>query len=121
MIELIPAGQFSFVPRTGEPGWQLKEGGSGRGSLPLDGEAFTIGRAPDCRLVLPDSEELQRTTSRWHCHFSLRDGRWLVADGSLSAVPETGGAKPSVTGTFLNDRRIWRPETVKAGDTLRVG
>ncbi len=121
MLQLIAAGTCSFAREGEPPRWRLIEGASGKTALPLREAPFDIGRSSDCALVLPDSEELCRTTSRWHCHLLQREGSWVVCDGSIKAVPETGQPKPSISGTFLNGRRLWRPETIKAGDVLSIG
>ncbi|MCX5796248.1 MAG: FHA domain-containing protein [Elusimicrobia bacterium] len=119
MLELVASGSCSFVSQ-GER-WRLKAGDQGQRSLPLRKAPFAVGRAPDCQLVLPDSEALCRTTSRWHCHFLQSEGGWVVADGSLKPLPGTGQPRPSVSGTFLNGSRLWRPAPLKPGDVLAVG
>jgi adenylate cyclase len=121
VLQLIAAGPFSFVQQEDPPRWLLREGDAGKRSLPLREAPFAIGRSADCQLVLPDSEALQRATSRWHCHLLQREDGWVLADGSLKPVPETGQSKPSISGTFLNGSRLWRPEPLKAGDVLAVG
>ncbi|MBI5239052.1 MAG: FHA domain-containing protein [Elusimicrobia bacterium] len=121
MLQFIAAGPFSFVREGDPPRWCLREGDAGKRALPLRDAPFAIGRSSDCQLVLPDSEALCRTTSRWHCHLLQREGSWVVCDGSLKPVPETGQSKPSISGTFLNGNRLWRPEPLKPGDVLAVG
>ncbi|HAM36392.1 MAG TPA: hypothetical protein DEB40_05975 [Elusimicrobia bacterium] len=121
MLQLLAGDSFSFVWQDKRNCWILEEGGAGKKVLPLRQSPFSIGRAPDCQLILPNSEALCRTTSRWHCHLLQREDRWLVMDGSLNPVPETGQPKPSISGTFLNDRRLWNPESIKPGDALKIG
>jgi adenylate cyclase len=121
VLQLIAAGPFSFAREGEPPRWRLLEASSGKTTLPLREAPFAIGRSSDCQLVLPDSEALCRTTSRWHCHLLQREGSWAVCDGSLKPVPETGQPKPSISGTFLNGRRLWKTETLKAGDVLAIG
>lgn len=82
---------------------------------------FLIGRARDCHLVLPESEELRALTSRWHCHLLLQDGAPHVVDGSLGPVPGSAAPKPSNTGTRVNGRLIAGPTPLKDGDELEVG
>lgn len=101
--------------------WQIQPDALGQRSLPLKEGTFQIGRSEDCELVLPHSEELCQTTSRWHCYLTEESGRWTVTDGSLAAVPETGKPKPSISGTFLNERRVWQSAPLVAGDLLRLG
>ena len=72
MLQLIAAGPFSFAREEDPPRWRLQEGAGGETALPLSAAPFEIGRSSDCALVLPDSEELCRTTSRWHCHLLRR-------------------------------------------------
>lgn len=119
MLELVAGDSCSFACR--EERWFLQKGDGGRRSLPLRKGPFAVGRAPDCQLVLPDSEAFCRTTSRWHCHLLQNEGGWAVADGSLKPMPDTGQPKPSISGTFLNGSRLWRPAPVKPGDVLVVG
>ena len=65
---------------------------------------FTVGREPDCDLVIPDV-----TVSRRHANLTLHDGRWLLSDlGSMN-------------GTRCNGWRISSPVPVRAGDRLTFG
>jgi adenylate cyclase len=121
VLQLVAGESFSFVWREDLKRWLLQEGRAGLRSLPLRDSPFKVGRAPDCGLVLPDSEALCRLTSRWHCHFIQDSGGWTVRDGSFDPVPETGQLKPSISGTFRNGRRLWAPEALAQGDSLKVG
>ncbi len=121
MLQLIAGGAFSFVAQEHGKGWLLKDGKEGHKSLTLRESPFTIGRAPACQLILPDSEALCFMTSLWHCHLLSQEGGWSAMDGSAKPVPDTGKPKPSISGTYLNGRRLWRPEPLKAGDSLCVG
>ncbi|MEK7859213.1 MAG: adenylate/guanylate cyclase domain-containing protein [Elusimicrobiota bacterium] len=121
MIELAAGAGFSFVWRADAGRWLLEEGEAGKKALPVSGGPFRVGRSPDCELVLPHSEELCLTTSRWHCYLVEAEGRWLINDGSLNAVPETGLPKPSISGTFLNGRRLWQSAALQEGDLIRIG
>ena len=116
MIELAGAG-FSFVWRPDAGRWHNHgEGEAGKKAAGVR-RPFQVG-APGLRLVLP---ELCLTTSRWHCYLVEAEGRWLINDGSLNAVPETGLPKPSISGTFLNGRRLWQSAELQAGDLIRIG
>jgi adenylate cyclase len=121
VLQLVAGGPFSFVRQDVPLRWLLRENDQGPRAVPLRQAPFAVGRSADCQLVLPDSEDLCRTTSRWHCHLLQKGGGWLVADGSLQPLPETGQPKPSISGTFLNGNRLWRPEPIKPGDVLVVG
>lgn len=72
--------------------------------LPLaNGLVLTIGRAPECHLMLPDSE-----VSRRHCTVTVQDGKVSVADLG------------SINGTLVNERRAQRAD-VRHGDVVTIG
>jgi hypothetical protein len=72
--------------------------------LPLaNGLALTVGRAPECHLMLPDSE-----VSRRHCTVTVQDGKVSVLDLG------------SINGTLVNERRAQRAD-VRHGDVVTVG
>jgi S1-C subfamily serine protease len=73
--------------------------------LEVDAEQrFVIGRDEACNLVLDDGK-----VSRRHAYLQEVDGRVEVGDLGSS------------NGTFVNGRRIERPVTLAAGDSLRIG
>ncbi len=72
-------------------------------------------------MILPDSEELCKTTSRWHCYITEKEGKYFITDGSFDIVPETAAKKPSVSGTSRNGQKITGPEELKQGDSLAIG
>ncbi|MBI4801630.1 MAG: FHA domain-containing protein [Elusimicrobia bacterium] len=80
-----------------------------------------IGRALDCRLILPDSAQLRKTTSRWQCYITEDAGRYFIGDGSFDAVPETGLKKSSVGGTLRNGASVTEPQELFPGDTISLG
>ncbi len=122
MIQLAARGSASFFWKPEACHWALEPGGTGAAAVPVLATPFAIGRAHDCQLVLPHSLELAKVTSRWHCYIMGEGGAALaLQDGSLATVPETGRAKPSVSGTLINGRRLEGPTPLKAGDTIRVG
>ncbi len=67
-------------------------------------ERFVIGRDQACNLALDDGK-----VSRRHAYLQEVDGRVEVGDLGSS------------NGTFVNGRRIERPVTLAAGDSLRIG
>jgi hypothetical protein len=64
----------------------------------------TIGRSPECEIFLDDV-----TVSRKHAV--------LVQAGAGFTIEDQG----SLNGTFLNRRRIERPEPLEDGDELQIG
>lgn len=72
-------------------------------TVPL-GEGITIGRAPDCELILDDD------------YVSTRHAR-IVRTPPGWAVEDLG----STNGTFVNNERIAVQTPFNVGDTLRIG
>lgn len=73
--------------------------------FPADGQArFTIGRDPDCDLVLADI-----SVSRWHAGLARGTNEWLLTDLG------------STNGTRLNGWRIRDPVPVRCGDRVSFG
>lgn len=72
--------------------------------LPLGTTTITIGRAPDCTLVISDDY-----ASSHHCRIYPAEGRWLVDDGG------------STNGTWIDRSRITGPTVLEVGAPLRVG
>jgi adenylate cyclase len=121
MMKLSIIGAHSFESYSTDR-WRLRQdAGSGAPTIEISASSFVIGRAKDCDLVLPESEALRSTTSRWHCHLQQARGVWTVADGGTEAHPDTGRTKPSISGTRVNGKRISASTALKAGDTLEVG
>ena len=122
MIQLTVTDQSLFFQWIQQPPqWLLKGIETGQKTALVRELPFVIGRALNCHLVLPDSKELRKTTSRWQCYITEQSGRYFIADGSFEPLPETGVKKPSVCGTFHNGRRINEPEPIAPGDTISVG
>ena len=70
----------------------------------LDGPVTTLGRAPECDLVL----EIDNV-SRQHCTIHAREDGHLVRDGG------------STNGTFVNDEEVDGERLLRAGDFVRLG
>lgn len=119
-MRLEPLDGPALAPTDGGR-WRLTETPPGEAACEPGVSPFVIGRAPDCHLVLPESEALRAQTSRWHCHLVLEDGVWSVRDGGASPQPDTGRPKPSLTGTRVNGRRVSGAVPLKPGDVLEVG
>ena len=82
----------------------VRSGGGRTGEqFPLERTQTTIGRSPDCDIVLDDV-----TVSRRHA---------VVARGEAAFTIEDLG---SLNGTFLNRRRIERSE-LESGDEVQIG
>ena len=72
--------------------------------FPLTQAPVTIGRQPDCTVVLADPQ-----VSRQHAAISYQAGRYIVQDLG------------SANGSYINDRRITAPQALRDGDQLRLG
>lgn len=72
-------------------------------TLAITATPLVIGRAPECAVVLGDTN-----VSRRHAQVALDDGTVVVTDLG------------STNGTFLNARRVTRA-TVRPGDELTIG
>lgn len=64
----------------------------------------TIGRNPDCDVVVEDG-----LVSRRHATLRVRAGRWCIEDNG------------SRNGTWVNERRVTGPVELEQGDRVRVG
>jgi pSer/pThr/pTyr-binding forkhead associated (FHA) protein len=71
--------------------------------IPIHG-LLTVGRAPPCELLLAD-----RKVSRRHASLLSLNGGLTVRDHA------------SLNGTWVNDRRIVEPVSLRSGDRLRIG
>jgi pSer/pThr/pTyr-binding forkhead associated (FHA) protein len=68
------------------------------------GDQLTMGRSPDCSLVLPDPKVSRQHTTVWR-----ESGVLMVRD------------EDSMNGTWLNGARIKMPMSLMLGDRVRVG
>jgi pSer/pThr/pTyr-binding forkhead associated (FHA) protein len=81
----------------------FKEDGQRR-EFSLLKEQTTIGRSDECDLQIPLA-----TVSRNHCEILIQEAGPLIKDLDSS------------NGTYQNNQRITSPQTLVAGDHLRVG
>ncbi|PJB24566.1 MAG: hypothetical protein CO113_13175 [Elusimicrobia bacterium CG_4_9_14_3_um_filter_62_55] len=110
-IRHLGDGRFCLVPSGGD---------ADGGHFAISTTPFLIGRAFDNHLVLPDSEELRKSTSRWHCRILNQNQSLLIADGA----PSSGTAvdsKASITGTILNGVKLTQPMKLRNGDRVIFG
>jgi hypothetical protein len=89
----------SFFEGDVQPSLVLPDGAT----MAITHDALVIGRAPECSIVLSDTN-----VSRRHAQVALHDGSVVVTDLG------------STNGTFLNGRRVTRA-TVRPGDELMIG
>jgi len=82
----------------------LKKNGSHK-AFPLPSTVTVIGRRDDCDLRIP-----LPMVSRRHCQLSLVNNKSV----ELRDLGSRGG-------TFVNDKRVRDPITLKAGDYIRIG
>lgn len=68
-------------------------------------ESATLGRAPECNLIIDDDPDI----SRKHCRIDFRDGSLFVLDLS------------STHGTLLNGIRLYGSRPIEDGDKLTLG
>ena len=90
----VPAGPSSVVvhPADGKPR-----------SVKI-GPSMTIGRAPECELLIDDTY-----ASSQHARLFGKNGSWYVEDLG------------STNGTFVNDQKLAAPAMVQPGDKIRIG
>lgn len=67
-------------------------------------QTYTLGRAPDCQIVLADA-----SVSRQHARISARDNAYWIED------------LQSKNGTRLNGKLIQQPERLSPGDRIEFG
>jgi len=89
------------VPSGSGPALTVRHTGQ---EFPLTQAPITIGRQPDCTVVLADPQ-----VSRQHASVSFQGGRYVVQDLG------------SANGTYINERRIAAPQALRDGDQLRLG
>ncbi len=70
---------------------------------PLDKDRLTIGRGPDCDIILPD-----RVVSRRHACIERRDGEYFILDDD------------SKNGTFVNGKSVTEPRRLIDGDEIQI-
>ena len=70
---------------------------------PLDKDRLTIGRSPECDIILPD-----RVVSRRHACIDRRDGGYFILDDD------------SKNGTFVNGQPVTEPHRLTDGDEIQV-
>ncbi|HEY7062149.1 MAG TPA: FHA domain-containing protein [Chloroflexota bacterium] len=101
--ELVAAAQASAPPQPQSDAafWLVTADGT---RVPVD-EPVTMGRGEDNTIVLSQD----RQVSRHHARISV--------EGSYLRLEDLGSAN----GTFLNGQKVTQPETVTAGDEVRVG
>jgi hypothetical protein len=92
-------------PKRGTPSTLVVTQGALAGtSVRLAEQAVTLGRAPDCTLVLDDDYASSR-----HARLYPRDGKWWVEDLG------------STNGTYLDRQKVGNAMTVPLGVPVRVG
>ena len=73
-------------------------------SIPLISASVTLGRSPDCEIVVDCSE-----ASRQHASITRQEGRLTIEDLG------------STNGTILNGKRLRKPEVLGGGDIVYIG
>ena len=68
------------------------------------GPSMTIGRAPECELLIDDTY-----ASSQHARLFGKNGSWYVEDLG------------STNGTYVNDQKLAAPAMVQPGDKIRIG
>jgi sigma-B regulation protein RsbU (phosphoserine phosphatase) len=71
--------------------------------FPLDKDVMTLGRHPDCHIVIEDS-----SVSRFHSQISSDSHDFVLED------------LDSRNGTYLNDARLHQPIALRDGDRVRI-
>jgi len=93
---------WSRAAVNGRPSLLVREDGEER-SVTLPGDAATIGRLPDCEVVLKD-----KGASRRHAQIKLKDG--------VATLTDLG----STNGTRLNGAVV-QSRTLEDGDRITIG
>ena len=81
----------------------LQRGGEAGLTWPLDRQTLTIGRSPECGIVLED-----RQVSRIHARITWRDDHYEIEDLA------------SKNGTHLNGQDVIGPQTLHDGDEIQI-
>lgn len=71
-----------------------------------DAQSASVGRVPDCDLVIDWDSQV----SRLHARFERAEGTWELVDDGLSS-----------NGSFVNDMRVEGRRELADGDVLRLG
>jgi serine phosphatase RsbU (regulator of sigma subunit)/pSer/pThr/pTyr-binding forkhead associated (FHA) protein len=71
--------------------------------IPLDGDRYTLGRNPDCQIVIPIT-----SVSREHAAIVRRQGRYYIED------------LQSRNGTFVNNQQIAQQTLLHHNDRIRI-
>jgi hypothetical protein len=108
-VEPVPSGRKTrkhgdAAPRPTGPTAVMVHPPAGKGrTMPL-AASMTIGRAPECELLIDDTY-----ASSQHARLFGKNGAWYVEDLG------------STNGTFVNDQRLAAPAMVQQGDRIRIG
>jgi sigma-B regulation protein RsbU (phosphoserine phosphatase) len=93
---------------------QILKGGEEGKVIPLNGNAWVIGRNPDCTIPLSN----MNSVSRYHARISRFHDRFFIEDGRFD---ETGTLKErSRNGTFVNNQAINTKTPLNHGDKIRI-
>jgi pSer/pThr/pTyr-binding forkhead associated (FHA) protein len=108
-VEPTPSGRRtrkagSAVPAPIGPSSVVVHPPGGKARTVKIGPSMTIGRAPECELLIDDTY-----ASSQHARIFGKNGTWYVEDLG------------STNGTFVNDQKLAAPAMVQPGDKIRVG
>jgi pSer/pThr/pTyr-binding forkhead associated (FHA) protein len=108
-VEPTPSGRKgrkagSAVPSPTGPSSVVVHPPDGKPRTVRIGPSMTIGRAPECELLIDDTY-----ASSQHARIFGKIGTWYVEDLG------------STNGTFVNDQKLAAPAMVQPGDKIRVG
>ena len=102
---VVAAPPVKLPRRPGQARRLLVTQGDQRGtSVILSDQPVTLGRAPDCGLVLTDDY-----ASNHHARLVPTDGGWLVEDLG------------STNGTYLGSAKLGRPTALPLGQPISIG
>ena len=103
--QAAPAPPVKPLRRPSQARRLLVTQGDQRGaSVTLSDQPVTLGRAPDCGLVLTDDY-----ASNHHARLVPTDGGWLVEDLG------------STNGTYLGSAKLGRPTALPLGQPISIG
>ncbi|HEX2784826.1 MAG TPA: FHA domain-containing protein [Ilumatobacteraceae bacterium] len=95
-----PRGKRGTVGR-----FVITEPKSARGSAFAINEELTIGRAATCTIGMPDDSFVSQLHAR------------VYRDAGLAMIEDLG----STNGTYVNGKRLTKPEQVTKGDRVQIG